>query len=323
MKFYQRNPSFFLLRVFLLLVFIFMLLFPHQVFVGTCEGLILWAHTVLPTIFPFMVISQLLIESQAFQYITRLFGAFLKSFFHTSKEGSFAIIIGFLCGYPLGSKTIADLYYHHQIDRNEASYLLSFCNNCSPAFIISFLCSQILQNQKLVLPTLLLLLGTPISMSFLFRFFWKTKSIFTNPSHKKPTIDLTHHSFSKLLEDALFHSIQCIEMIGGYMIVFSIIICMLSTKKALSYDPLHYILLPGLEITNGISILNNANICFTKKYPLLIFCASHGGMCSMAQTMSMIHKTDLSIYHYCIEKLATATVASLFAYIFALFYSLN
>ena len=71
-----------------------------------------------------------------------------------------------LCGYPMGAKVTADLVCTKKIERSEAAYLLSFCNNTSPVFIVNFIIHKILRDRTLLVPTLIILIAVPIFLSF-------------------------------------------------------------------------------------------------------------------------------------------------------------
>ena len=51
--------------------------------------------------------------------------------------GSYALLLGLICGYPMGAKLTADLFREGKITKSEAQYLLTFCNNPGPVFISS------------------------------------------------------------------------------------------------------------------------------------------------------------------------------------------
>ena len=71
---------------------------------------------------------------------------FWKTFFGLSPAGAYVLILGLLCGYPMGAKLAHDLYIDQQISRREGEYLLTFSCNASPAFIISYLSGILLKN---------------------------------------------------------------------------------------------------------------------------------------------------------------------------------
>lgn len=92
-----------------ILFFISMLAFPQATFQGASFGVLLWFRTVLPTLLPFLIISNLLIHTGAIHMISKILAPILCRLFRVSPYGAFVILIGFLCGCPMGGKTAADL----------------------------------------------------------------------------------------------------------------------------------------------------------------------------------------------------------------------
>ena len=200
-------------QFFLILCFFVMLLFPSEVFEGAKSGLLLWFLTVLPTLFPFLLISRLLLDSCACSLLNKLLAPVISRLFSISAQGSFAFIVGFLCGYPMGAKITADLFHARQISKAEASYLLSFCNNTSPAFLIHYIVLGYFQNPRLIFPSVLILYGTPILLTFFFRI----KKHFASSN----TTDITSpFTISKIpscsLDFCLMDSSEAIVKIGGH-----------------------------------------------------------------------------------------------------------
>ena len=138
-----------------ILLFFIMLSFPQEVFDGASEGLLLWFQIVLPTLLPFIIISNILIQTNSISMLSRIFGPAFQKIFRISTDGSFVVLAGFLCGYPMGAKVTSDLILAGRITKSEGSYLLSFCNNTSPMFIISYVIWQNLYDQTLLFPSLL------------------------------------------------------------------------------------------------------------------------------------------------------------------------
>ena len=116
----------------ILIFFLCMLSFPQTVFAGASYGLLLWFRHVLPTLLPYMVLINILIRTPALHWICHITSPFLCPLLGTSYYGTFAVLTGFLCGYPMGAKTASDLLDAQKISRSEASYLLSFCIHCIP-----------------------------------------------------------------------------------------------------------------------------------------------------------------------------------------------
>lgn len=97
------------------------------------DGLALCAGSVIPALFPFLAVSGLLTaldagESPALGPLARLLGC--------SQAGARAFLLGLTGSYPVGARTVAQLYRRGGISRREAGRLLLFSNNCGPAFIL-------------------------------------------------------------------------------------------------------------------------------------------------------------------------------------------
>lgn len=97
--------------------------FPISALQGASNGLLLWFNKVLPTLLPFIILSNILIKLDILKSI--------PSF-------TYGLILGFLTGLPMGAKTSSDLLENNKINYKEASFLLSICNNPSPMFIINY-----------------------------------------------------------------------------------------------------------------------------------------------------------------------------------------
>lgn len=320
-------------KLLIIVLFFLMLFFPEQVFAGACKGLLLWFDRVLPTLFPFMVISGLLIGTKATDWIAKLTGPILCRVFDVSVPGSFAVVTGFLCGYPMGSKVTADLLRAGKISFQEASYLLSFCNNASPAFIVSYLTMQNLGDDSFLFPALAILLLSPVLASFLFRILQgkpcpnmrknkavspeKQKSTHEVPSTMKK--DMDNQASSSLLDSCLTDSMDAIVKIGGYMMLFSILITLCSLLP-FSGPLFRSIFLPSLEMTNGIRIICQSSLTPASRFFFSLVCTSFGGWCAVAQTACVTEGTGLSMKSYAAKKLVTAGITSLLAFVYLCFF---
>ena len=83
-----------------------------------------------------------------------------------------------------------------------------------------------------------------------------------------------------------------------------------------------FLLLPSLEVTNGIKMITSAEkLSFNLKYVLSMGLLAFGGVCAAFQTQCIIDKAGLSFRQYIKEKLITAMVTSLFAISYLLLYN--
>lgn len=296
-----------------LVLFLAMLFSPKAVFEGAESGLLLWFQVVFPTLFPFMLVSGLMLSGGGLVGISRIFGRLFSTLFATSPNGSFAVIAGFLCGYPMGAKVSADLVRSGRISRDEGAYLLSFCNNTSPIFIMNFIVWKTFDREELMIPTLLILIGVPAFLSLFFRrFYLKGRKKFPDLSDKKKNnVKLLNF---EMLDSCLADSFESIVKVGLYIIFFSILIAL--PGKLSAGHPLLAGILPTLEMTNGILMIHKAAPDLTVSYPLILGLTSFGGFCSAAQTKCMLKAASLPILPYIIQKLTAAAAASLLGIVY-------
>ena len=296
-----------------LVLFLAMLFSPKAVFEGAESGLLLWFQVVFPTLFPFMLVSGLMLSGGGLVVISRIFGRLFSTLFATSPNGSFAVIAGFLCGYPMGAKVSADLVRSGRISRDEGAYLLSFCNNTSPIFIMNFIVWKTFDREELMIPTLLILIGVPAFLSLFFRrFYLKGRKKFSDLSDKKKNnVKLLNF---EMLDSCLADSFESIVKVGLYIIFFSILIAL--PGKLSAGHPLLAGILPTLEMTNGILMIHKAAPDLTVSYPLILGLTSFGGFCSAAQTKCMLKAASLPILPYIIQKLTAAAAASLLGIVY-------
>lgn len=313
----SRHPA---LTIPILILFFSMLSFPQTVFTGASYGLVLWFRHVLPTLLPYMILINVLICTPALHWICRITSTFLCPLLGTSYYGTFAVLTGFLCGYPMGAKTASDLLDTQKISRSEASYLLSFCNNTSPAFILSYVVAQNMKERNLCIPFFLILTFTPLMLSFIFRLFYRlpesscsfpqvTPGSFSNPSESIS---------DNFLDRCILNAFESVTKVGGYMMMFSVLIQLLAS--VLPNTIFSLLLYSSLEISTGIRLLFSSALYTTEKIILCAFLTSFGGWCCIAQTYSMISSSQLPILPYITAKLVTALVTSLLisAYIYAI-----
>lgn len=93
-----------------LVLFYLMLSHPAESLYYAFTGLTLWFQKMIPTLFPFMILSGILVRMNLTEYFAKVLSPILKPVFKVSNNGVYCMLLGFLCGFPMGAKVIADLY---------------------------------------------------------------------------------------------------------------------------------------------------------------------------------------------------------------------
>ena len=302
----------------ILFLLFFLIRFPQEALTASREGMKLWLNTLLPTLLPFIILTSFLIHTDGIEKIFAPMKRFWAFFFGLSSSGAYALILGLLCGYPMGAKIASDLYGHGKISRSEAEYLLTFSNNASPAFLTTYL-AQICLNGQIPLKQIIgiLLLSDLLSMVF-FRFFvFHNKTVTASPEQsttsKKETSAVS--SFGTLLDVSIMNGFETITRLGGYILLFSIISAVISHYWKFSLLS-RLLILGTLELTTGLHQLAESVLVLPIRYLCSMCMTSFGGICIMAQTKSILHK-NLSLAPYMVSKILNAVFTGIIILVFA------
>lgn len=306
----------------LALYLIFLLLrYPALSLEYASTGLMLWFHKMIPTLLPFMILSGIMIRMNLTEKFVSFIHPFLHRIYGTSPNGSYTILMGLLCGFPMGARIIGELYHAGKLSRKESSCLLIFCNNIGPIYFLSFVIPA-LAIDKPLLP-FCIMYGIPLLYGvIIMRFLPFIRQIILNPTGKAVMqdcenaavsqihavsaydIDMQHkpaHTAIKIpllaaIDASVISGLIGIAKLGGYMVFFNLL--------NIAFVPFHnlnpaFLCLYNclLEITSGID--RSSHLLF---YTILIL-LPFGGFSCIAQTYSMIQHTDLSIRSYVFHKI--------------------
>lgn len=325
----------YILPLILLLFTMCLVLFSSSNLIAAKNGLKLWATSVVPSLFPFFVATELLSKTNIPHILGKLLNRFMKPIFNVRGEGSFAFIMGIISGYPVGAKIATNFRTDNVLTKEECERLLSFTNNSGPLFIVGTVGISMFGNSTIGLLLLTTHILACITVGFLFR-FWKSSSKSDLKLLDQPKKHLSTLSFSNLgeaLADSITHSISTILMIGGFVVIFSVIISILQASKfmflvsnclepvfELLHIPTSFIipLFTGLlEITNGISLVAGIQIKnISLNIIITAFLLGLGGLSVMLQVWSITSKSDLSIKPYIFGKLLHGIIAAFYTFVF-------
>lgn len=308
----------------LLLFLASMLVFSETAIHGASEGLLLWFHHVLPTLLPFIIVSNLIIRFDLSKQISSLFHPVLGRLLRLSKEGCYPIVIGFLSGIPMGGKTSADLVVEQRISKSEGQFLLTLCNNASPMFIIGYISVTQLKLPHIKYALFVIIYGSAILGALLCRkLFFRLKSADKNiyksaPLSLKATENSKRFSF-QMVDNSIMNGFEIITRIGGYIILFSILAYMIKEITIIP-DLIRSSLMGVFEITTGISQISASSMTNELKIVLITVITTFGGFSGIAQTKSVLQESGLSIHAYLIVKLISSVIAFLMTIVYVRFF---
>lgn len=229
-----------------------LILFSSSNLVAAKNGILLWANSVVPALLPFFISAELLNYTDIVLILGRLFNKLMRPLFNVPGEGAYAFIMGIISGYPVGAKIVAKLKEDGKCTVEECERLIAFTNNSGPLFIIGTLGISFLGDTRsgfLLLATHVL---ACITVGICFKFWKRSKngrqvvaptkdnigSRFKTCPHAKEHHQPTELSFSNLgeiLSNAITKAVSTIVIIGGFVMLFSVIVSMLSSRSYYIY----------------------------------------------------------------------------------------
>ena len=316
---------------------VLLLLFSKNNLLAAKSGLVLWANSVLPSLLPFFIATELLSCTNVIPLCGKLLGPIMRPIFNVPGEGAFALLMGIISGYPVGAKIVGNLKEHNLCTDIEAERLLAFTNNSGPLFIVGTVGIGLFYNASIDLILLTTHILACLTTGFLFR-WWSIGTPFFDHHlmncGQKRTSQLTTLNTSlslcnlgEVLSKSILNSINTILMIGGYVVLFSIVISMLQTSHLLQLITnffsfvgipsfLSISILTGIiEVTNGLAFISTQNINIHIQLPLCSFILGFGGFSVLLQVLSITSKSKISIKSYFIGKILQAFFAAFYTYL--------
>lgn len=332
MKFF-KNLSYYIIPLLVALFNILIIITPNIVISSAKEGLLLWFNNILPSILPFLIGTNLLIHLGFIDFLGTLLEPFMKKIFNVSGSGAFALVLGMFSGYPIGAEITSNLREKGKISTHEAQRLISFTNNSGPLFIIGTVGIGMFTNIKIGYLMLIIHYISALTVGFLFRFYKSSEHI--PEPNDKPSIKTAltklrlariknNKSLGSILGDSVRASLDTIAMIGGFVILFSVISELLKASQI--FDIIGNLIFPEymeifsnglfigiIEITNGINTLAPMQTVSS-----VIICSgliSFSGLSILAQTANVIKGSDIKLGLYIFSKTLHSIFSVLYAFI--------
>ena len=286
----------------LALIVIYCLICPRQMAVSVTNGLTLWYHSILPTLLPFCIFSNIIIQSGIYDTIfEKMYPAF-RYLYPVRSPLIYPLIAGFLFGFPLGSKICADLHQAGKITTAEAQLISCISNNFGPAFLYNYMVIGLFQGTISTFSLLLCCYLPSFILGRIMLLFNKKqdypKSI-TN-TYKKPTSG--SQISMKILDAGIMDGFTTMLKLAGYILLSAL---MSDILKSIPFrnDILHCIGTGILEITNGIHSVSCLETNTLTKAIISIGIVNFGGISGILQTYAMMRNTGIRIQRYIIFKI--------------------
>ncbi|MGG1571497.1 sporulation integral membrane protein YlbJ [Fictibacillus sp. NRS-1165] len=321
------------------------MIFPKAAFEASLDGLKMWWEVVFPSLLPFFILSEILIGFGVVHFFGVLFEPLMRPLFKVPGSGGFVWAMGLSSGFPAGAKLTARLWQQKEITTIEAERLVSFTNCSNPLFIFGAVAVGFFNHPTLGIILALSHYAGNILVGLTMRFHGKKTKKGNELKGLVPryeplsALQKMHQArladgrpIGKLLGDAVQSSTSTLLMIGGFIILFSVInkvlnllaitpilahfldkgLSILSISSSLSYP-----LITGMfEITMGSKLASESSSILLQQGVIVSFILAFSGFSVQAQVASILAETDIRFKPFFFARLLHGLYASVLAMLF-------
>ncbi|WP_125666828.1 sporulation integral membrane protein YlbJ [Paenibacillus baekrokdamisoli] len=335
------------------LITLLLILFPSAALESSLRGLSIWWQVLFPALFPFFVISELLLGLGIVHFFGTILDPLMRPLFRLPGSGGFVVTMGYASGYPVGARLTAQLWEQKLVTRAEGERLVAFTTTSDPIFLIGAVSVGFFHNAALAPVLAAAHYGGGLLIGFLMRFHdRRSPGTIVSPTAKPPMLStrskksrlaealrtmhqarlLDGRSIGTLLQDAVQAALRLMIVVGGLVVVFSVIMEMLKQAGAIGVlsEAIQAILnLIGVPAALSDSVVNGlfevtlgvrsagaaAGSGLIHQAAIAAFVLSWGGLSVHAQVASLLSRTDLRYRPFLIARLVHGCIAAALVYI--------
>ena len=304
------------MKVFIKLTYIILFLFlifetiinSNIIFNVIHEAIFLWFYKIVPSLVPFFLLSNFLINYGFIDIMSELLKPIMH-FFKINDKASFIFVISILTGSPGNAFYIKEALDKQIINLNDATKILMFSHFANPLFILGTV-NLLLNDFKISLLILIITYVTNFILAFIFRNLYKVdnKSNIHITNIKKALLVNKSETFGKTLSNSIKKTFDTLLIILGSICFFNIIAVIIKENNIFPISI--YPFITGiLEMTQGINNVSLLNISFELKVLFITIFLSFGGLSIHSQVISIISDTKIKYLPYLFARLLHALVA--------------
>lgn len=314
---------------------VFLLLYPDNCLKAARYGLELWFNTVLPSLFPFVLASFMLLETGLIRLVSQFFAPLTRFLFNAPGESAYIFLTAALSGYPVGARLTAELYQTNRMSEADAQTVVRFTSVSGPLFITGAVSAGMLGLPEAGIYLAVTHYLSALLTGMIFGLFRNRRG--NRPPRPRISLRDAISQFREdaakcppvgtLMADGVEKAMTLMLRIGGYIILFSVIMEILSVTGILGlltslYLPVAKLInvdvqgvsamiLGSLEATTGCAKIAALGLPLTITLPMVASVIAFGGLCIHMQTQAVCAAAKLKPKGFALAKTLQGTIASL------------
>ena len=282
------------------------------------EALQLCSRLIIPSLFPFFVLSAFMTRLGLPQILGHIIAPFASRVYGISPAGASALVMGFIGGYPAGANYIADMEKEGLIDAAEGERLIAFCNNSGPAFIVGVMGTAVFGSVQ----TGLKLYAVHIFSALVTGLFFRARP---QPYPLLPH-RLDETNTGEALVSSVKQAVSSILNVCGFVICFSVLVSMLDIGKLCTFAGAASGLDAGfiraavtgfLELGSGAGAMGGFDTS-PRNLALAAGMLSWGGLSVHFQTLAVLSGSKIKGTLHLTGRLSSAIIAFITMFLFSL-----
>ncbi len=310
MQKYRKAISDTLTYILIAFVLVFLFIYPKETSAAVSDALSLCLKSVIPSLFPFLVVSAVVISSGLAHQFGRFFAFLMRKIFRLPGESATAVIIGFLSGYPVGAATAVSMYQSGILKKHDAERLLAFCNNTGPAFLIGAVGIGMFGDVHVGISLYLVHIVSALLVGIIFAMF-SPKCNCTECKGSAANSLPVYKCIVSAVKNAAVNTLYIVAFVVFFAVLNKIIFIVFSLSDSIAISAVSSL----MEVTSGVSSI--ASRFGIKPAALIAASGALGwsGLSVHAQVISIVSETDLSAIPYILGKLLHSIIATLLTFL--------
>ncbi|MBQ2873536.1 MAG: hypothetical protein IJE89_06030 [Bacilli bacterium] len=305
-------------KIFDIIVIVITLFILYQIMIkkvlvynSVSYALNLWVKNLIPTLFPFFIISDILINYNFTYYIPKTFKKICKYLFNITDNMITILILSIISGFPSNARNTRILYDKGLITLDEANHILIFSHFANPLFILTTVGTFFFKNKRIGIILLISHYLSNFILGIMFRkYFSHMNSITVSEDNKI--------NFGNIFVNAIKKSIDTILLICGIVTIFMLLSSIIN--NTFNFNIYNSMIVKGLlEITIGIEALSNMNLSIIYKAVIASCFLAFGGFSVHMQVMGQITGTKIKYRYFFVGRIYQIILSAIITFIICLF----
>jgi len=279
----------------------------------------IWKNSVFPSLFPFFIISEILVNYGFIEFVGELCKPMMSKLFKVRGVSAYVLIMGMISGFPSSAKYINELYQHGLIDEKEGTKILMFTHFSNPLFIIGTISLTFLNNPKVGFLILFCHYLSNFIIGLMFRNYYPSKNENIKFSFKNSIRTMTEYrlkndkTFGQILSNAVNNSIGTLLLILGTSTTVLIITTIIG--QIVNLNPLPQAVLNGIiEMTQGLKYISLVDISLKFKTIIATMFISFGGLSVHMQIVSILSETKIKYLPFLLSRILHAIISGILVF---------